>query len=153
MGREGGGGRRLGVRQRARLVGGRRRVLSGHGRLGGVALSCVELLQLDLLLADHVKQTVHLGLLLGLELLVQLAEAGGSTAVLGIATGQERRGRQERGASRAVARGSRWGGVMKHLTGRGYGWVVQVKVVEDGGSSTAVSLGRRRSVARERATR
>lgn len=142
MGREGRVGRWLDVRQRARLIRGGRRVLGGHGRLGRVALGGLELLQLDLLLADHVKQTVHLGLLLSLELLVQLAEAGGSTAVLGIATRQERRGRQGRRADRAVARGSRRGCVVKHLAGRRYGWVVQVKVMEDSGSSTAVSLGR-----------
>jgi hypothetical protein len=107
-----------------------------------VALGRLELLQLDLLLADHMKQTVHLGLLLGLELLVQLAEAGGSTAVLRIAARQERRGRQGRGAGRAVARDSRRRRVVQHLAGRRYGGVVQVKVMEDGGSSAAVSLGR-----------
>lgn len=153
MGHEGRGRRWLGVRQRARRVRGGRRILGGHGRLGRVALGGLELLQLDLLLADHVKQTVHLGLLLGLELLVQLAEAGGAAAVLGVAARQERRGRQGRRAGRAVARGSRRGSVVKHLAGRRYGGVVQVKVVEDGGSATAVGLGRRRqSVARERAT-
>lgn len=143
MGHKGRGRRRLGVRQRAQLVGGGGgRVLGSHGRLGRVALGRLELLQLDLLLPDHVKQTVHLGLLLGLELLVQLAEAGGSTAVLRIAARQERRGRQGRGADGAVARGSRRGRVVKHLARRRYERVVQVKVMEDGGSSAAISLGR-----------
>lgn len=89
----------------------------------------LEALKLELLLANHLQQPVDMSLLLGLELLVQLAETGGPVVL--------RRMHSMLG---------------DHLTGAGDGWIVELQVHQDVGPTPA-RIGRRPVAAREGARR
>lgn len=97
-------------------------------------MGSLEVLQLDLLLADHLKQPVDLGFLLSLELLMELTQAWGSVAVMGVSPRHQRRSRDGLGADTAVpARHAT--GLVDHLAGRWNRRVVQLQVVKNHGSS------------------
>jgi hypothetical protein len=58
----------------------RRRIVDGHAALAALALRSLEVLEVELLLSYHLQETVHLCLLLRLQLLVQFSEAHRSVA-------------------------------------------------------------------------
>jgi len=58
----------------------RRRIVDGRAALAALALRSLEMLEVKLLLPDHLQETVHLCLLLRLQLLVQFSEAHRSVA-------------------------------------------------------------------------
>lgn len=92
-----------------------------------------------MLLANLVEEAVHLGLLLRLELLVQLAQAGGAVVVRVAAGYQQRRGGGgHNGARHATAAAPV---LMDHLARAGEGRIVELEVHEDLGSAAAISGG------------
>lgn len=71
---------------------------------------------LGLLLADHVEKAVHLALLLGFKLLVQLSQAGRALMVR---------------AMRPWGPATGGWALLLHLSRRWHGWVVEVEVHSD----------------------
>ena len=86
-------------------------------------MGSLQVLQLDLLLADHLQQSVDLGFLLGFELLVELTQARSSVAVMVIPSRHRWRSHNRLGADTAVPAHDA-GALVNHLTGGWNGRVV-----------------------------
>jgi hypothetical protein len=92
----------------------------------------LEALKLELLLADHLEKTIHMGLLLSFELLVKLSQARGSMVM-------RVRGRGGLGDKTGTRRMR--GMLASHLAWRGYARIVKLQVHKDCRAPSA-GLGR-----------
>lgn len=86
-------------------------------------MACLQALKLQLLLPDHVEQSIDVALLLCLKLLVKLAQAWSSVVTARV-------WRQASAADGLRARP--YGILLKHLARRGHRRVVELEVHEDG---------------------